>query len=126
MLTRKQSWRRVRAGNESINKKEGMLRALSESTIATSGVFNSECLSRRKSDGDLKKRVRFSNTAKVVLVPSRQEYQSHGIDHDVWWKPQDYFVFKTSARAEVCQLIDKYSGDLRAVLRDLYQPLISD
>jgi len=76
---------------------------------------NNMLLAKRKS-------VKFSDKTKVVLVPCRDEYKNHNLNSLIWWERSDYDFFKTSAKMEVVELLEKYSGNLQHTLAALYQP----
>lgn len=67
------------------------------------------------------KQVRFSETSRVVLVPCLNEYRSHGLHSHLWWENQDYNQFKSSAKLEISEMLLKYGGEVKDILKYLYQ-----
>jgi hypothetical protein len=118
MFARNQIWRAVQRGNSADN---------------ISLVENSEdspeanlLLPKRVSSSDLpmktSKQVRFSDTCRVVLIPSLKEYRSLGLHLDMWWDEKDYRYFKRSARQEVSNFVSSFGGDIKSIMKQLYQP----
>lgn len=70
--------------------------------------------------------VSFDSTARVILVPSRKEYKDHGLVPDLWYEEKDYKSFKQSALSELQAALSEKSSDMKAALRDLYQPTPSE
>eukprot|EP00603_Paraphysomonas_imperforata_P007730 CAMPEP_0114440168 /NCGR_PEP_ID=MMETSP0103-20121206/15618_1 /TAXON_ID=37642 ORGANISM="Paraphysomonas imperforata, Strain PA2" /NCGR_SAMPLE_ID=MMETSP0103 /ASSEMBLY_ACC=CAM_ASM_000201 /LENGTH=161 /DNA_ID=CAMNT_0001611039 /DNA_START=71 /DNA_END=556 /DNA_ORIENTATION=- len=68
------------------------------------------------------KTVSFNIRSKVVLIPTRQEYQKHDLASDMWWHREDYSCFKAMARLEVLDILHKHNGDLRRAMAELFQP----
>lgn len=86
------------------------------------GANNSLSGTKSAKRGKCKKSVSFSDSSRVVLVPSRAEYEKHGLLQDVWWDPEDYQNFKSSARMEIMEMLDEYKGNVHSALTALYQP----
>jgi hypothetical protein len=68
------------------------------------------------------KQVRFSENCRVVLIPCLKEYRSLGLHLDMWWEPKDYRLFKLSASQEVSNFLNSFGGDVKSIMRQLYQP----
>ncbi|CAM9992402.1 unnamed protein product, partial [Discosporangium mesarthrocarpum] len=122
MLTRKQMWRRVRTpsprkGGQGFNALPPMDQNQSPATLNALGIhdsllrlFNKDAGVQRCSDseenqgdrgspGNTTSRetpgagtVRFNQSVKVVLVPSRKDY--HTLQADIWWQEEDYRGFR--------------------------------
>jgi hypothetical protein len=93
---------------------------------ASSLNLPSSTIERSKSSSDLigsskDKRVQFSNTAKVVLIPTRNEYRTNALDDQMWWKEDDYLQFKRSALTEISHLFQLGGGDLQNLIAKFYQ-----
>jgi hypothetical protein len=118
MFTRNQIWRAVQRGNSDENI----------SLVDNNDEYSSKTfLPRRISSSEMKpvkssKQVRFSDTCRVVLIPSLKEYRSLGLHMDMWWDEKDYRSFKMSARQEVSNFISSFGGDVKSIMRQLYQP----
>jgi hypothetical protein len=41
---------------------------------------------------------------------------------DMWWDEKDYRSFKLSARQEVSNFISSFGGDVKSIMKQLYQP----
>jgi hypothetical protein len=46
-----------------------------------------------KKDRKKQKKVRFCESCKLVLIPTRNEYKKHNLD--LWWNSQDFYRFRT-------------------------------
>jgi hypothetical protein len=118
MFARNQIWRAVQRGNSSDNLS---LVENSEDTPPSNSL-----LPKRISSSELpmktSKQVRFSDTCRVVLIPSLKEYRSLGLHLDMWWDEKDYRSFKVSARQEVSNFISSFGGDIKSIMKQLYQP----
>mmetsp|Transcript_4719 Transcript_4719/g.4765 ORF Transcript_4719/g.4765 Transcript_4719/m.4765 type:complete len:193 (+) Transcript_4719:64-642(+) len=149
MFTRKQVWRRTttkKIKSNQINSNFIDSIPLSRSTSDPTGCslnnnnnnnnFNSINLKERpKSTNNLmseiekeveekkeeNKKVRFSDTSRVILVPCLNEYRSHGLHNELWWENNDYCSFKHSASVEFYEMLSKFEGDVKEVLKRLYQ-----
>eukprot|EP00602_Paraphysomonas_sp_CaronLab_P003987 CAMPEP_0185020540 /NCGR_PEP_ID=MMETSP1103-20130426/3142_1 /TAXON_ID=36769 /ORGANISM="Paraphysomonas bandaiensis, Strain Caron Lab Isolate" /LENGTH=225 /DNA_ID=CAMNT_0027551491 /DNA_START=107 /DNA_END=784 /DNA_ORIENTATION=- len=134
MLTRKQTWRRVQR-----NRSNSSPNLPSYDTARLSGGSSGVEIKRSKSLSDVpvdptamrqyiaerKKRnrhVSFCPKASVVLVPCRKEYSDNGILGDVWWRPDDYRYFRSSAQLEAVIALQQHDGDMQGALNSLYQP----
>jgi hypothetical protein len=62
----------------------------------------------------------FNDRLKVVLIPSRKDYQSCGLLDVMWWQPEDYVYFKDDAKAEVFEVMRSKRLDSSAAIRCLY------
>ena len=83
-------------------------------------------MGRAQSSNDLacppknKKHVQFSPKSKVVLIPCLNEYRSHQLHQELWWKDDDYLQFKVSASQEVSHFL-KMGEDMKNMLSQLSQ-----
>ena len=58
------------------------------------------------SQHNLKKKIlRFSNTIKILLIPTRAEYYVNGLAEKLWWNRQDCKSFKYSYALELRETI---------------------
>jgi hypothetical protein len=94
-------------------------RAASEPTIRSGDVERPRM--RRSSTGDLSKHVHWGERSRVILVPTREDYWSRGVGHDLWWERNDYESFKQSAKAEVLQVMASKNITVADAMSDLYQ-----
>lgn len=151
MLTRKQLWRRAcnkhsdRKNWSALFLKEGIVPPFSEESF--NKAVSEPVLHNRppsiisgsywNTTGDLANNtvsdhtkpshtVKFDSTARVILVPSRKEYQEHGLVPVLWYDETDYKSFKLSALTELQTALSEKPGDKAAALRDLYQNAPSD
>mmetsp|Transcript_14467 Transcript_14467/g.21754 ORF Transcript_14467/g.21754 Transcript_14467/m.21754 type:complete len:228 (+) Transcript_14467:280-963(+) len=152
MLTNKQRWRRASdktslrakcsqiryheslSRNDPLTSYDKFLRRSSAPSIGSKKIPN--CCPRRRTTGDLsnasiqedngKPHVHFSEVSRVVLVPSRKDYYSRGLDKDLWWSSGDYTQFKSSAKEEVQQLLKQSEFSdygVKSAIHALYQPV---
>lgn len=71
----------------------------------------------------VKKGVRFCNTVKVILIPTRMEYEKCDLVRALWWRWCDIADFKESALKEIEEIrLKEPSMSLRQALSQLYQP----
>jgi hypothetical protein len=69
-----------------------------------------------------KKSLNFSNTLRVVLIPSRGEYKTAGLNPSLWWTGKEFKEFQKTSNAEIL-LMAKYENiDVRSARKKLYQP----
>jgi hypothetical protein len=67
----------------------------------------------------------FCDRLKVVLIPSRKDYQSCGLLDTMWWQPGDYVYFKDDAKAEVFDVMKSKQLDSSQAIRYLYHEIQS-
>jgi hypothetical protein len=97
-------------------------RAVSEPTLRPQ-VNESMMTRMRRSNTEIgNHHVHWSDKSRVILVPSRQDYQSRGFQHDLWWEQKDYEHFKVSAKDEVLRAMESQNLDLFSAMCKLYQP----
>lgn len=132
LLTRKQQWRRAGYGNRYLrnmnmdnyfgcdrNQCEMPIRAYSDTALATKTEDNVSRPPMRSSitmgnidslkndqsmKGCLKKKVRFDNCARVILITSRAEYIQAGLYSTLWYKHDDYIEFKKETLKELASI----------------------
>ena len=92
MLTRKQKWRKC--PSYSIQKK------IEKSNMLDDKVRSYEQIHKENS-------IKFSNLVKVVLIPSRIEYEKVDLDKKLWYKDDDYLRFQNDYFKEIKK--SKYS-----------------
>lgn len=69
-----------------------------------------------------RKTVRFSSAVRVILVPTREEYQKE-VGHLIWWTDADYIQFKQSAVDEIVKFLKKHATlSIKEAQTRLYQP----
>jgi hypothetical protein len=56
----------------------------------------------------------------VILVPSRQDFRTHGLHTELWWQPTDYLHFKNEAKEEVTQIMADYHVDTITAMNYLF------
>jgi hypothetical protein len=95
--------------------------ALPVAPCAASDIVDKRRILRRQQT-----RVVFNEASKVILVPSRREYQSAGLISNLWWTGSDYFNFQQSANSEIMLLSMYENVDIRNARRILYQPNETD
>lgn len=62
----------------------------------------------------------------MVLIPSRNEYMSAGLNPILWWTRDDYNSFKQSANSEI-RLFSVHEGiNMKEASKKLYQPQACD
>ena len=49
----------------------------------------------------IKKKVKFDNIIKVILIPNREEYFNNSLNDLLWWKKEDYCNFKKNFLLEL-------------------------
>jgi len=42
----------------------------------------------------IKKKVKFDDIIKVILIPSKEEYFNYSLNDLLWWNERDYYLFK--------------------------------
>ena len=69
-----------------------------------------------------KKRVTFLPTIKLILIASRNEYKTAGLNSILWWTGSDFFGFQQSAHSEL-RLLSSYENiNMKEARKKLYQP----
>ena len=70
------------------------------------------------------RRVSFSTSVKVILIPSREEFRQAKIFDQVWWnRVTDFAAFKRSACHELVNFMGEHKLEChKEALRLLYQP----
>lgn len=116
MFARNQIWRAVQRGASDENI------SLVDNTDGSSRRTLSSSHEEKQSAVKSSKQVRFSETCRVVLIPCLKEYRSLGLHLEMWWEEKDYRSFKLSARQEVSNFISSFGGDVKSIMRQLYQP----
>ena len=81
------------------------------------GISNAK---RGRSNSTLSNSVRFSETAEVVLIPSREELQIYL--SVMFWTESDYHDFKRDAILEIRELISRDRITPKDAIKYLYQP----
>lgn len=70
-----------------------------------------------------KKRLSFSSTNELYLIPSRKEIREEGLIFDLWYCRYDYITFKSTASAELRKFMSaNHIQNARVALVYLYQP----
>ena len=69
-----------------------------------------------------KKKVRWHLNVRVVLIPTRDEYEHAGLGNFIWWNEDDYTQFRDSAAFELKRFVEVMSMDLKEAIKILYQP----
>ena len=87
MLTRKQKWRKC-PSQFLLNKYKNTEKLLSESNKSREKIYEENS-------------IKFSNLVKVILIPSRMEYENVNLDKQLWYKDDDYIRFKNDYFQEV-------------------------
>jgi hypothetical protein len=143
MLSRKQQWRRTSKEatsprtkcsrirfEEALGKQnETVSRTTSESGLPQKKLVD-QCV-RRWTFSNLvsckatppKRKVRFSDTNHVILVPCRVEYFHRNMQDDIWWSECHLSEMKDSAREEVNDYRNAVHCDVHTAIRHLYQPI---
>jgi hypothetical protein len=135
MLTRAQTWRRQKHRDPRLDSTQSSSHILRRSRVSENDLLanaseqsllsrESRALSAPQLRGlasDGKRKVRFSDTKRVVLVPTRHEYHKHGIHEDIWWEMESLRSFKACAKQELLQWIKKCGGNLSAARLCLYR-----
>lgn len=123
MFARNQIWRAVQRGNSDDNLSL-VENDCDYSSSTSSSPFRPRRISSSSDISTIKstKQVRFSETCRVVLIPCLKEYRSLGLHIDMWWDEKDYRSFKVSARQEVSNFISSFGGDVKMIMKQLYQP----
>jgi hypothetical protein len=71
---------------------------------------------------DDKKSINFSNTLRVVLIPSRGEYKQAGLNGSLWWTSKEFKEFQKTSNAEILLMAKYQNIDVRSARKKLYQP----
>ncbi len=74
----------------------------------------------------IKKRVGFSLTLSVVLVPCKQEFTEAGLKESLWWSSGHFQSSVKVSLAEISILAKARALDMKTARRQLYQPCSSD
>jgi len=87
---------------------------------ATTGDLSAEY--NRPSEANIgKKRIKFSPSVRVVLIPTIIEYIEANIGDMIWWSEQDYRVFKQDAVLELKEYLIKCPNDsAKQAIKNLY------
>lgn len=84
---------------------------------ATTGDLSNNLSNNKK----IKKKVKFINSVRVILIPTRHEYLNANITDIIWWNDLDYKGFKSSAVREVESLMNISKVSNKTAMRLLYQ-----
>ena len=68
-----------------------------------------------------KKKVKFDNCVRVVLIASKSEYINSGLGTVLWYSADDYSKFKEEALCEYKTLMSNSSLNKKEALNELYQ-----
>jgi len=71
----------------------------------------------------VKKGVHFKKTAKVILIPNRNEYVKAGLKTTLWWGGPDYARFRRCTAQELLKCMSKLCITGREAMDRLYQPI---
>ena len=102
-----------------------------KSNASLSAPLRKSCLKRplkeevtNKNHDDEKetKKLRFKETAKVILIPCRDEYKKLGLNRALWWTGSDYSHFKSSTADEIYKCMSKYHITGKEAIQKLYHP----
>lgn len=69
-----------------------------------------------------KKHIKWRLGVRVILIPTRKEYQDAQLGDDIWWSDGDYTSFKNSAVHELTLAMSRMKTDSKSAIRMLYQP----
>lgn len=69
-----------------------------------------------------KKKVSWLSRVRVVLIPSRTEYESAKLADALWWTGDDFSDFKESAVDELNVTMQRLKLDRKTAIKTLYQP----
>lgn len=82
-------------------------------------VAEKKCVKKSKSS-TCSRLVEFSESMRVVLIPSRTDYMAAGLIKNLWWTAPDYLSFQQSAYSEI-RLLSVFEGiDPMAAKQKLY------
>lgn len=140
MLSRKQSWRRASSTAKILPEdlyahtcgNNSPYRSLSDGSINLSDMKKEGRM--WATTGDLtdppsisasrRKNVNFGCSVRVILIPTREEYKTAGVDNLLWWVDDDYKSFKTAAMSELRETMRQFSlKDSKEAIKILYQSL---
>jgi len=88
----------------------------SSSTDEKKGKIESESTPRKE-----KRRIHWKPTAKVILIPKREEYINAGLGSTLWWEGRDYISFKHSTADELSRCMKSLQIGGREAMTVLYQ-----
>lgn len=115
------------SGNEGLYRSQSDTAVLClkrDAYLPTRHFTEGDLTTRRANRSSSGQRVRFSDQLRVVLVPTRSEYAARGLSHDVWYTQEDYASFKTSARNEIMEFLNRGTGGgVKHAINELYQSM---
>ncbi len=76
---------------------------------------------RKMCSPNQRRRVHWEPTAKVVLIPQRDEYKRAGLDSILWWGGSDYISFRNSTAEELARCMQNLQISGREAMKVLYQ-----
>lgn len=87
---------------------------------ATTGDLSADC-GRSSAENIRKKRIKFSPSVRVVLIPTIMEYLEANIGDHIWWSEHDFRVFKQDAVQELKEHLMKCPNDsAKQAIKNLY------
>eukprot|EP01041_Mallomonas_annulata_P004351 gene4351-8661_t len=69
----------------------------------------------------IKKKIKFDNKVRVILIPTREEYFEVGLGECLWWASTDYSSFKQAAGVEFRAMLSLCNMDAKAAIALMYQ-----
>jgi hypothetical protein len=85
-------------------------------SATTGNFFNEKIIQKRR------KQLRFSESVKVVLIPTADEYRKANFAEVLWWAPSSYEEFKRSALEEIKGAMRQHHSDVKGAMNIIYQP----
>eukprot|EP01006_Ploeotia_vitrea_P041642 TRINITY_DN66558_c10_g1_i1.p1 TRINITY_DN66558_c10_g1~~TRINITY_DN66558_c10_g1_i1.p1 ORF type:complete len:289 (-),score=-6.38 TRINITY_DN66558_c10_g1_i1:97-963(-) len=67
-----------------------------------------------------KKKLRFNKNVKVILIPTRNEYNDAGLSNSIWWNLNDYNEMKFDAAKDIITIIKSEKVDAKTAMNILY------
>lgn len=96
--------------------------SLGKSWATTGDLHDYQNQSTIYNDEKMKKKIKFSPSVRVVLIPTAIEYEEANICDLIWWKDADYRLFKQDAVQELKSfLIERPDLNAKEAIKLLYQ-----
>ena len=71
-----------------------------------------------------KKTVKFSNNNHYHIIPNRDFLRYHNLLQELWWKSDDYRLFRQQSMIEIITLSQRYPFiNKKQLVKMLYQPI---
>jgi hypothetical protein len=92
-----------------------------KSALCRESHYRDKAGDNEESNSHQKKCVHFKKTAKVILIPKREEYISAGMAPTLWWNGPEYASFRRETGRELSKFMSDWRVSGRQAMDMLYQ-----